>query len=37
MTMQAIYNKTNNTIAQRDKLNTITEEKNANDTKFLNK
>lgn len=38
MTMQAVYNKTNNnTMANRDKVMTITEEKLANDTKFLNK
>lgn len=35
--MQAIYNKTYNTIGQREKLNIISEEKIANDTKFLNK
>ena len=38
MTLQAVYNKTNNnTMANRDKLMTITEEKLVNDTKFSNK
>lgn len=38
MTMQAVYNKTNNnTMGNKDKLMTITEEKLANDAKFTNK
>jgi len=38
MTMQAVYNKTNNnTMGNKDKINNLTDEKYIKDDKFINK